>query len=30
VFRCVKEVLHSERGTFPRPKLAAEPLDLAR
>jgi hypothetical protein len=30
VFRCVKEVLLSARGTLPRPQLATQPLELAR
>jgi pimeloyl-ACP methyl ester carboxylesterase len=30
VFRCVKEVLESERGQLPPPQLAAQPLEMVR
>jgi hypothetical protein len=30
VFRCVKEVLHSERGQLPPPQLAAQRLEMVR
>ena len=30
VFRCVKEVLQSERGQLPPPQLATQPMEMAR